>query len=435
MKTRLEAWCVGVWFFAAGCRGPEFQLAVGVDLPESCEPEPDHRVGEDCGVFVLAGADGDGTLQRPFGSLEEALEVGGRIYVCGERFTGALVIADDVTLHGGLSCESFTWDLSARTELTAPAGVAPLVVRSPATLVASGLRVVAASAIEPSSSSIALIAEDGADLTLERVDLVAADGADGLEGAEGSAGENGASGNPGSATLGGTGGTSACEVAGGKGGNPGSSAASNGSSGQPLAQANGGAAGCVIGGSGDNAASGADAEPIDELGTLSVEGYVAPLGAAGEPGSPGGGAGGGGGIPGAGGGGGGAGGCGGAGGLPGGSGGASFAVVSTGAIIRFFDATASVGRGGRGARGGVGGDSGAPGTGAAGHGAACAGGVGGVGGDGGRGAAGAGGHAAIVAFTGAEIPLDGLSFEPPTAAQAGESDGGLPGLAAETVEI
>jgi hypothetical protein len=421
-----------------GCRGLPFQLADGeggaggAETPtvESCEPANGAYPGPDCGVFVAAGGTGDGTPQAPFGSLNAALASGQTIYVCGEQLDEAVVIAGEATIYGGLSCGTWAYDESARTELTAPAGSVPLEIASAAALRIEGFRVAARSAVEPSGSSIAVIAQEGSQVEFVRCDLLAGNAAAGSDGAAGAVGENGEDGAPASSTAGGTGGLSSCGGAGGKGGNAGTGAIAKGSSGQPSSQQNGGAAGCTAGLAGQAGEDGAAAAPTAAGGSIDEQGYLPPQGSKGTNGASAGGGGGGGGLQGAGGGGGGAGGCAGEAGEPGGSGGSSMVVVSLGSALKFQDSTAVVGLGGDAGLGGEGGSPGMPGTPSAGFGSACSGGMGGVAGRGGDGAEGAGGHAVVIAYTGGEPSLNGLQVTPPNAEQAGKALSGENGTAA-----
>lgn len=413
-----------------GCRGPEFRAGQDVPDVESCEPAPDAKVGADCGVFVRAGAQGSGSLGAPVGSITEALSLGDRVYVCGALVDEVVRVSTDVEIFGGLDCEVWAWNEEERTELTAPAGEVPMTIASGVSASFSGLRFAARNALEASSSSIAVIAEEGADVRFERCDLVAGNAADGAEGAPGDQGDEGAPGEPGSSSVGGTGGLSSCLSEGGKGGNPGTSGTANGSSGLPVAQANGGSLGCTSGSSGFQGGAGQDADAVAAAPRIEPGGYRNELGSAGSPGMPGGGGGGGGGIVGAAGGGGGAGGCAGGGGEPGGFGGASITLISLGASVAFEDSTAIAGNGGHGARGGAGGEGGGKGAGGAGHEAACSGASGGRGGKGGSGADGVGGPAIIVAYVGAQPSLNGLDVTAPIGGQAGESPTGEPAAAA-----
>ncbi len=434
-NSALLTWLLALMLW--GCRGLPFQLGdgeggAGGEAPssESCTPEEGAYPGPECGVFVQAGATGDGTPEAPFGSLNAALASGQVVYVCGEQLDEAVVIAGQATIYGGLACGSWAYDLAARTELTAPAGQVPLVIAADAVLSMAGFRVAARSAVEPSGSSIAVLANTGSTVEFVRCDLLAGNAAAGSPGMAGAAGEDGEDGALASSTAGGTGGLSSCGGAGGKGGNAGTGAIAKGSSGQPSSQQNGGAAGCTAGLAGQAGEDGAAATPTAAGGSISEEGYLPPQGAQGSNGTSAGGGGGGGGLQGAGGGGGGAGACGGQAGQPGGSGGSSFVLVSLESTLKFEDSTAVVGLGGDAGLGGDGGEPGAPGTPSSGFGSACSGGMGGSAGRGGDGAEGAGGHAVVVAYVGVEPSLNGLQVTPPDAEQAGDAVSGEVGTAA-----
>ncbi|NUP10379.1 MAG: hypothetical protein HOW73_30380 [Polyangiaceae bacterium] len=440
----------GLWFCMA-CRGPTFQIIIDSDDDEdgetsgggsggggagagaaspgeSCTFVDGAVVSDDCGVFVSPGATGgDGTKAKPLASVAEAIESRATsIYVCGDKLVEAVSLPPALALYGGFDCGAWTFEEASRTEITAGAEVVPLTLLGGGGAVVEGFVVRASGGVGPSSSSIAMIA-DQATATLRRVDFVSGNAQPGLGGTPG---DPGTPGNPGSSTTSASsalGGTSSCNAKGGRGG----SAASQdepGDAGEPSSQDNGGDAGCTAGGQGDTGGTGDAGDDSSGFGTISIAGFTPPaIGSNGEPGASGGGGGGGGSkiaTP-RGGAGGGAGGCGGTPGTPGTSGGSSIAIVSLDAGLTFVDCTATVGDGGDGGSGGPGGpggDGGMPGSGA------CSGGKGGKGGDGGRGGHGAGGHSLIVAFVGDAPDLDGLVFSAPAAEQAGESDA-QPGLA------
>ena len=424
---------------STGCRGAEFRLAEGgggsAPDTESCVPEPDSKVGADCGVFVRPGAAGDGSLAAPVGSIMEALALGERIYVCGDLADESINISATAEIIGGLDCDSWAYDLDVRTELTAPAGQIPISIAPDATVIMSGFRIASRNALLDSGSSIAVIAQQGSSVSFERCDIVAGNASAGADGAPGVPGEPGEEGEPGTPSAGGTGGLSSCLSEGGKGGNAGTSPTANGSTGLPAEQGNGGDLGCTMGGSGVPGMLGDNALQFNPVPTIDATGYSSEVGESGAIGTRGGGGGGGGGIVGAGGGGGGAGGCPGAGGGPGGFGGASIAIVSLGAALSFQDSTAFVGNGGDGGVGGVGGNGGLRGSAGSGYMSACAGGDGGDGGAGGDGADGVGGPSLIVAYLGAEPSLNGLSVTAPSAGQAGQSPSGDAAPAATTLSF
>ncbi|NUP06854.1 MAG: hypothetical protein HOW73_12450 [Polyangiaceae bacterium] len=402
----------------AGCRGPTFQTGGGT----SCEPEAAAFAGADCGAFVEADAEGNGTQQAPYSTIGEAIENGAtRIYVCGDSHIEAVSVPAGIAIYGGLACGTWEFALDRRTELTAPSDRIPLLLLGGNGTIVEGFRVVAPHAEEAGGSSIAFVADE-VTATLRRVDIVALDAKAGVDGQPGNIGASGKDGASATGSAPPQGGSSTCDARGGAGGT--GAVSSSGAEGDPN-QDNGGSAGCTSGGDGDSAPSpGQDGFDQEGLGSIDLSGYHPPqLGAVGDTGKPGGGGGGGGSVQNAAGGAGGSGGCGGAGGLPGSSGGSSIAILSLNASLTFEECSASVGRAGDGGQGGVGGPGGEGGEGGTGFANACDGGDGAVGGTGGRGGDGAGGHALIVAFLGDMPDLDGLVFSTPDQLQAGTSAG------------
>jgi hypothetical protein len=309
-----------------------------------------------CGVFVDAASTAvaeSGTQAAPYKSLAAALAAvlpNQPIYVCTSPLDEAALLEADTRLYGGLDCATWaTGVAAARTAWTAPANEIPLAVRGAgvsATVAGFAITARSATGQEPSGQGRSSIAAwvDAASVTLERVELVAAEGAAGAAGAappaaaaqapNGSPGQNGcvdttakAGGNPGQNTCedalgnmvnvnGGLGGTGTSLTEGG-----------NGSSGQPIGQGGAGgkaqdATGCDAGAKGTDRTPAPPATlPASHPGALDATGYHGPEPVDGPRGVPGTGGGGGGGAracsggnAGPGGGGDGAGGCGGLGG-------------------------------------------------------------------------------------------------------------------------
>jgi hypothetical protein len=391
-------------------------------------------------VFVSSskGTDGNGGVKaapaKTIGhAIEQAKNKGARVYACAEQFTEAVTIADGVTIYGGLDCTSAWAYIGAtkKTALTADADAIPLLVMSTASGTAIyDVAITAADAMKDGGSSIALL-DDGAELLLERVDLVAGAGKAGTPGAAQvqvmtpatADGTNGAISMM--CTLagpiaGGVGGTNMCGAIGTNGGIGGQGLASTpggmGGDGVPLGASNGGvgqsAASCDPGVKGSDGTPGTPGTGARGPGALSASGYAAPMAIPGDVGAPGRGGGGGGGAKscdgthaGPSGGGGGAGGCPGLAGVVGLSGGSSFGMVAIGAKLILMSVTIATQKGGIGGTGGdaqPGGNGGLPGS-ATGSGA-CGGGPGGQGGAGGPGGGGAGGHAVGLAIKGGTLP-------------------------------
>jgi hypothetical protein len=420
-------------------------------------------VGDDCGVFVSvsAGDDAkDGTKGAPVKTLAKALSLAGAsgkpVYACAETFPEALEVPAGMVLYGGLDCEN-GWRYAGETKRTVLEGPADVIVlklgAGPETTHIEDVNVRAEDASVDGGSSIAALAEAGANVELVRCELAAGLGRDGAKGAtptdsvgpsnpndlpiRGANGTNACMGDMVTGNPGGAGTTNAlCPTAiGGNGGAGRETMGDDGTDGQPAGafgmhgtgQPAMGGWNCVAGGgqSGDFGADGAPGAGANALGTLTSDGIAGASGEPGQSGAPGQSGGGGGGAKGkpgcngASGGGGGAGGCGGMGGLGGQAGGSSIALVSLGASFSFIEVNlvaSNAGNGGEGGDpqgGGVGGFGGAGGQGDSNApltSKACSGGEGGAGGNGGKGGGGRGGHSLGIAYKGDAPPTDGLTI-------------------------
>lgn len=410
-------------------------------------------IDESCGVFVSSslgggGSGGKGSKGNPFATIGDALaEAPGKaIYACGEILTEVVKIeSGDVTLYGALDCsKGWAYDPTKKTALTAEADQAPLTVGKGVGASVFDFEVEAVSAVAEGGSSIAVIADQGADLTMERCDLVTGDGKDGTAGEQpagsGTPGPAGKDGQSGCVDLvnktGGDAGDNTCGLTsqnGGIGGTGTKSDGGSGSDGQPVAATGKGgapqtAAGatCTPGDIGANGTPGDPGEGASGIGAISGSGYQGEIGAEGKPNStPGQGGGGGGGAKvcqtmsyaGPGGGGGGAGGCGGIPGKGGKPGGSSIGVLINGANVALIHVSITTlgggggGKGGDGQLGGTGGKGGLAGDENSDLAAsACGGGKGGKGGDGGPGGGGLGGHSLGIAFKGTAPKQNDVQF-------------------------
>lgn len=149
---------------------------------------------EALGVFVTnaGSATPDGTRARPFASIQQGIDaakkVGKRVYVCAGSFDESIVLADSISVIGGLDCSKPEWTVGApdaRSKIVAPTSPA-LTARSIATATKlSGLDVVAPNATEPGASSIGLLAEKSPGLVVASSSISAGEGAKGADGAEG----------------------------------------------------------------------------------------------------------------------------------------------------------------------------------------------------------------------------------------------------------
>lgn len=441
-----------------------------------CVPaEAPGPVDDACGAFVSAvngdDAKGDGTKSRPFRTIARALQKSNTVYSCNAAtIVEALALEGDVAVFGGLDCMAgWAYAPKTRTEWHAPAGEIPVRVAELGRLSLRDLEIVAPDAVEPSGSSIGILAEPDATVELKRCTVKAGRGAHakppplpasaGMIGAPGEQGSDGCADNVPS-TAPGLGGQGICDdvdVSGGAGGPglPGGSGA-DGSDGSPTPGAgdagHGGkkqdATQCEAGHSGAKGDVGIDGGGGQSVGSISKDGYLGSSGGDGARGGPGQGGGGGGGArscwnakAGPAGGGGGSGGCGGEGGKGGAPGGASIGVLSLNAkllVSELLIVASEGGEGGDGAQGGPGGMGGLAGNAGSGDPAAqaCTGGKGGDGGKGGRGGGGAGGPSIGIAYRGVAPPKSGVEILVGAGGKGGKgassSSDGAPGLAAET---
>ena len=423
--------------------GPSSGTGGDGGVPPACIPNKNvGAVANTCGVFVsTAGNDANvGTKEKPLKTIKAALTKGTAIYACAGAmpFTEAVVLDKAATIFGAVDCASWVYDASKKTQLTATADAVPLTLAS----TASGTEVhdFAISAVDAKTAGMSSIAvlDEHANVTLEKVDVVAGKGADGAAGMKqaqvatpvGAQGGDGADnacgmtsnggGNPGQNACvylanmmdvsGGLGGGGTNSTSGGAGSNGNPMSATAGTGGKPQ-DASGS---CDPGVKGADGIAGMSGTGATGLGDIDASGYRGPLATKGTTGgSPAQGGGGGGGAnkcagggSGPGGGGGGAGGCGGAPGNAGQSAGSSIGVLSLGAKLTLNSVTITTHGGGAG---GVGGDGQLGGNGgSAGHApmnsAACDGGKGGQGGAGGPGGGGAGGHSVAIAIKGGALP-------------------------------
>jgi len=428
-------------------------------------------IDDECGVFVSSSIGKDdtekdrGSKDKPFATIAQALGAskGKPLYLCGETFTEAVEIKAGALIYGALDCTADWKYASAKRTVIAPAADAvALRVTSKSSAELYDVNLLAAGAVAPGGSSIAMLAESDTDVMLARSDIEAGDGAAGAAGeapsGAGAPGEKGMDGGGGcdsdAGELGGSGGQLTCDetnVAGGDGG-PGTKNATGGPAGAGLPSGGGGTAGlaqgvnvnCATDGKGGDGTPGTKGDPGAgapmSLGTLSAGGYAGIAGNAGKSGQPGQGGGGGGGgrvcgngKAGPSGGGGGSGACGGAGGQGGQAGGASIGIASLGATLTLDSVNISTkagGKGGAGAAGQTGGTGGAVGLpgGAevAGNSAtACPGGQGGDGGTGGQGGGGRGGHSIGIAHTGTAPDVTGTTITTGPAGEGGTGDGDM----------
>jgi hypothetical protein len=261
----------------------------------------------------------DGTQERPYTTIGEAIGKASRIYVCGESFTENVTLPSGSTLYGALDCKNaWRYDATKKSALTAAADTIPLkVIAGEGEARVEDFAVTAADAEAPGGSSIAVVV-DGATAALVRSDLTAGTARAGengaslpqssaLDGENGLSGTNMPSGSCGTQThIGGLGGAKMCrgvDVGGGNGGaalgDPGltgqeGKATGFGTSGDGgLGQVAGGNM-CQTGQTGHQGMNGSAGMSGSAVGTLNSDGYAGANGTAGEEGEHGQGGGGGG---------------------------------------------------------------------------------------------------------------------------------------------
>ncbi len=426
---------------------------------------------EKFGLFVAptGTAEGEGTRERPLGSVSQAIakgkEVHKRVYVCAGAFREVVTLERGVPVVGGLDCS--TWKpTGGKTKIEAPSSPAMVAKGIDIRTRVEGFEVIAPDGTSGTASSIALHAETSPGLFIARSKLVAGKGHDGASGSNGvqltlGAAANGGAGVDASSSpswvllqpfphrAGEAGGVGECigeanhdgepGGVGGKGGTYTCQAQNLGGGGIVYRWATYHASTNGVPKSGARGAAGADGESATAIGALSVNGYTPANGSAGTNGAPGkGGSGGAGGSMsttfcsqetvgfGATGAGGGAGGCPGLAGTAGEGGGASIGalVIASGGLT--FDATEieahDGGNGGKGSFGSSATDGGAPGVK---KGTGTGAGAGGAGGRSGVSGSGAGGPSFGVAHT-EGVPV----FTNGARAKAGRAGSGV---AAETI--
>ncbi len=428
----------------------------GGGVPAECDLVEGEAIGATCGIFVKAGAAGDGSQGSPYGTIQDAVDnikTATRIYVCGgDTFNGSVELPGGVSLYGALDCDGWKFaDANAKPHILGDADIPALAITEAGTTRIDHIDVESPSAVAVGASSIAVLVRTTT-VTLDHCSLTAGDGAKGEAGAPfgataqpGGMGMQGSQGcQDGNVHSGGAPGMNpVCVDQAGGGGGQGQSGGTGGPGGPGDPSGTGGlggvgqgVAGACTGGEGDSGGPGEPGLAGSGIGQLEGSDYTpAQAPAGGGPGDPGYGGGGGGGahkcetnFSGPGGGGGGAGGCGGAAGRGGFGGGASFALAVITADVTVVDSTLTAGTGGEGGDGGagqlggLGGDGGPKGivNGSNGSAAdACSGGKGGAGGRGGAGGGGAAGPSAAIARVDSTVDRQGTVVATPGSSGSG----------------
>lgn len=164
----------------------------GIKAPPVGGPAVSDDLTEKLGVFVTpSGSDnGDGTRARPLARIQPAIELGKklgkRVYVCTGEYREALVVADSISVIGGLDCSSSIWRTGApRTRVVSPTSPALLARDIVTATRLESLDVVAPAATKPGESSIALLASGSGALVVASSRLAAGDAMKGEDGTDG----------------------------------------------------------------------------------------------------------------------------------------------------------------------------------------------------------------------------------------------------------
>ena len=399
-----------------------FELAVSGDGPVSRDTVMVMVLADAANAYFVTPTGDDaaaGSRAAPFKTVQRAMDAadaagnGGDVYVAAGTYDESLTLRSRVSVYGGFDAVTWRRDLDVSRPVITGARIAVRGTEANA-LSLDGLRIEAASATEPSESSIGVFLRNSADVVVRRAMIVAGSGFNGTAGATGAnraKADNGNNGQDASVcppdNVGGSGGTTGYNRNGGTGGTGGLAGGFGGSKGEGSSGGGGGGGGGAFGGNASDGSqstatraagsAGSAGNAFGELTDTDITVATAGAGGGGANGWGGGGGGGGGGGfgCGGGGGGGGAGGQGGGGGQGGTSGGHSIGIALSGETsATITESEITLGAGGNGAAGGTGGTGGAGGTGGNGGANNASGGAGGDGGDGTSGAHGGGGGGA-----------------------------------------
>lgn len=178
----------------AGCGSKDAEAPVEVparaDAPEVGKAPTSDEIDEAHGLFVASiGNDVNaGTRLAPLATLQAAILLaapsGKRVYVCAGRYEEKVVIANGVSVVGGLDCsDPYRWKLgTVRSQIVAPSSPA-VVARNVDELTRfEGFDVSAPDGDDTNRSSIALIADHASAFVVANSRLVAGKGRDGKVG-------------------------------------------------------------------------------------------------------------------------------------------------------------------------------------------------------------------------------------------------------------
>lgn len=174
----------------------------GPKAPPITGPAAQNELTDELGVFVASnGLDiADGTHAHPLASIQAGIDkaktVGKRVYVCAGTYKQALVIADSISVIGGLDCTNNEWRTGSgvsRIESPTSPAIRAKDIKSATRL--EGLDVNAPNATAPGGSSIGLLADHATALVVARTKIVAGNAMNGENGTEGTQLSNAATAN------------------------------------------------------------------------------------------------------------------------------------------------------------------------------------------------------------------------------------------------
>jgi hypothetical protein len=172
----------------------------GPKAPPITGPAAQNELTDELGIFVASNGldNADGTHAHPLAKIQAGIDkaktVGKRVYVCAGTYKESLVIADSISVIGGLDCTNNEWRTGtgvSRIESPTSPAMRAKDIKSATRL--EGLDVNAPNATAPSGSSIGLLADHATALVVARTKITAGNATKGDDGTEGTALSNAAS--------------------------------------------------------------------------------------------------------------------------------------------------------------------------------------------------------------------------------------------------